>query len=224
MARMCAPTDAEISAAVSLATSVSKTAKLLGLSHVGSSYDLVRKAVVRLQLDTSHWGKLAPTRVNLNSAFVVNGPHTRSVLKRVIIREKLLPYLCAECGLGEMWNGKPLTLRLDHINGESHDDRLHNLRFVCPNCDSQSPTFCGRNKRAPAKLSTCLDCPAQTSGLRCKPCSLHITNANLKRATKIQWPPHDELQAEVDSSSYVAVAKRLGVSDTAVKKHLVRCT
>ena len=46
-----------------------------------------------------------------------------------------------------MWNGKPLVLILDHINGNAEDNRYENLRFVCPNCNSQLPTFTGRNKK-----------------------------------------------------------------------------
>lgn len=56
-------------------------------------------------------------------------------------------YKCEICGMDGIWNGKPLVLVLDHINGNPNDNRYENLRFVCPNCNSQLPTFTGRNKK-----------------------------------------------------------------------------
>jgi hypothetical protein len=53
---------------------------------------------------------------------------------------------CLICGQSEEWNGSPLTLVLDHIDGDSSNNRRENLRLVCPNCDSQLPTFKVRNK------------------------------------------------------------------------------
>jgi hypothetical protein len=52
---------------------------------------------------------------------------------------------CQVCGISE-WRGKPLTLHLDHVNGVHDDNRLPNLRFLCPNCHSQTDTYCGRNR------------------------------------------------------------------------------
>lgn len=56
-----------------------------------------------------------------------------------------MEYKCACCGNTGEWNGRPLVLQLDHINGDNCDNRLENLRFLCPNCHSQTDTFAGRN-------------------------------------------------------------------------------
>lgn len=69
----------------------------------------------------------------------------RGMIRNAILREELIPYLCGECGINS-WRDKPLTLRLDHINGDGRDHSLENLQFICPNCDSQSPTYCWRNR------------------------------------------------------------------------------
>lgn len=66
-------------------------------------------------------------------------------IKKTIIRDKLIPYVCEQCGNTGEHLGKPLTLHLDHINGQNKDHRLENLRFLCPNCHSQTHTYCGRN-------------------------------------------------------------------------------
>ena len=70
---------------------------------------------------------------------------TRAGVRRVIIKDKLIPYECNECSISE-WNGKQLALHLDHINGKNSDHRLENLRFLCPNCHSQTQTYTGKNK------------------------------------------------------------------------------
>ena len=72
---------------------------------------------------------------------------SNDAIKKTIIRDKLIPYICSECGNTGEHLGKSLSLHLDHINGENKDHRLENLRFLCPNCHSQTPTYCGRNIR-----------------------------------------------------------------------------
>jgi hypothetical protein len=66
-------------------------------------------------------------------------------LKRLIRGLDLLPYLCSVCDQSPTWNNQPLVLQIDHINGDAADNRLENLRFLCPNCHSQTDTFAGRN-------------------------------------------------------------------------------
>ncbi len=79
--------------------------------------------------------------------FKIGSTYSRHHLKRKLISEGLVPYECAECKIRNEWNGKPLTLQLDHTNGISHDNRLENLRFLCPNCHTQTDTYAGKNSR-----------------------------------------------------------------------------
>ena len=65
--------------------------------------------------------------------------------RKAILVLKYKEYRCLECGINS-WKGENIVLELDHINGVSNDHRLENLRFLCPNCHSQTETFCGKNK------------------------------------------------------------------------------
>jgi 5-methylcytosine-specific restriction endonuclease McrA len=80
--------------------------------------------------------------------FVEDSKYARHNLKRRIIEENLIPYFCSECGIVDSWNNKKLVIQLDHINGVNNDNRLENLRFLCPNCHTQTDTFsCKRLKK-----------------------------------------------------------------------------
>ena len=66
-------------------------------------------------------------------------------LKKRLLKEKILEDKCSSCGLTE-WLGNPLSLHLDHIDGNNHNHVKSNLRLLCPNCHSQTDTWCGKNK------------------------------------------------------------------------------
>ena len=66
-------------------------------------------------------------------------------LKKRLIKERILENKCSCCGITE-WNKKQISLHLDHIDGDNHNHKLKNLRLLCPNCHSQTETWCGKNK------------------------------------------------------------------------------
>lgn len=90
-----------------------------------------------------HWDVKFP----FDKVFVENSTYPRHSLKKRIIDNKLLPYVCQCCNIEPWWNGKEMPLILDHINGINNDNRLENLRFVCSNCDSQLPTYKSKNRK-----------------------------------------------------------------------------
>ena len=79
------------------------------------------------------------------------GPRCRTHIKLRLLRAGLLQNRCEQCGLSE-WQGKPLSVYIDHINGVRGDNRLENLRMLCPNCHSQTETYSGRNLRRTLSL------------------------------------------------------------------------
>lgn len=85
-------------------------------------------------------------RIPLSDILVENSTYTNiSRLKIRLVNEGVLEYKCVKCGNKGEWMDKPITLQLDHENGVRDDHRLENIRFMCPNCHSQTPTFGGRN-------------------------------------------------------------------------------
>jgi hypothetical protein len=70
--------------------------------------------------------------------------NSRGAIKRRLLEAGVLENVCSVCGLRN-WLGQPLSMHIDHINGVRNDHRLENLRMLCPNCHSQTPTYAGRN-------------------------------------------------------------------------------
>lgn len=149
-------TDSQLVLAVSNNHSIASSLRSLGLSATGANYKTVHGAVRRLGVDTSHWTgcghrKGIPSenhkQVPLIKVLVEHGSTNTSRLKRRLVVEGLLEDKCSLCGQEPTWNGSPLMMILDHANGINDDFRLPNLRLLCPNCNSQQPTFAGRNIR-----------------------------------------------------------------------------
>lgn len=136
-------------------STISEVLFKLGYTVKGNSwgYSQVKRRMDDLNLDYSIFkGKSAVIKTNeLNNVrkediLKENCKHQRTVLRRYIIKNNLIPYKCAICGCTE-WQGKTLSLELDHINGVNNDNRLDNLRFLCPNCHSQTSTYGSRNQQ-----------------------------------------------------------------------------
>lgn len=136
-------------------STISEVLFKLGYTVKGNSwgYSQVKRRMDDLNLDHSIFkGKSAVIKttklnnVRKEDILKENCKHQRTVLRRYVIKNNLIPYKCAICGCTE-WQGKTLSLELDHINGINNDNRLENLRFLCPNCHSQTSTYGSRNQQ-----------------------------------------------------------------------------
>lgn len=147
--------DDKLSQAVASNVSIRQTLQALGLCDTGTAYRNLKRRITALSLDTSHFvgqaylrGKThdwAPKR-SMKKILVKNSTYENiASLKKRLIHEGYLEYKCSACPIITEWNGKPLSLQLDHINGIYNDHRIENLRFLCPNCHSQTETFAGKN-------------------------------------------------------------------------------
>jgi len=86
-------------------------------------------------------------KIPLSEVMVENSTYNRCHLKRRLLKNGTLENKCYNCGLLPIWDSKELVMVLDHSNGINNDHREENLRLLCPNCNSQTPTFSGRNTR-----------------------------------------------------------------------------
>lgn len=145
-------TDNDFIDLIKSSLNVSEVLFKLGYNTKNNSwgYSQVKQRMIDLNLSGSDFrGKSVSSqnkKVDKTKLFCIGSKHSRTILRKTIIQESLLPYKCAICGISE-WNGKTLSLELNHINGKNNDNRLANLRFLCPNCHSQTDTYGVRNQK-----------------------------------------------------------------------------
>lgn len=155
--------DDDLIKAVERNTTVSGVAVELGIGNGKGSRDFVKSRIKDLGLNTNHFtgfkqGNRAGVKHELDEILIQNSSYNNNKhLKDRLIQANLLGNTCSECGISK-WMDKPITLQLDHINGDNKDNRIENLRLICPNCHSQTSTFAGRNKKIKPDKRKCQDC------------------------------------------------------------------
>jgi hypothetical protein len=142
----------QLAAAVAGSFSYAGVLRELGIPQAGGSNAYLVRRIRQEGLDTSHFtgqahqrGKSDPRRKSPQEVLVVLAPGSRRrhtpMLRRAML-ESGVPHLCALCRQGPEWRGRSLTLVIDHSNGDWLDNRLGNVRFLCPDCHAQTATWC----------------------------------------------------------------------------------
>jgi 5-methylcytosine-specific restriction endonuclease McrA len=157
-ARLSIPQD-QLREAVREASSYADVMRALNLEVNDTNHRRVRRAAARFDLDTRHfrrraWGTsvvVKPARKAENVLVILpdGAGRTNRVRLHAALEEIGVPYQCASCENTGEWLGAPLTLHIDHINGDWKDNRASNLRYLCPNCHSLTPTWCRQKKGRP---------------------------------------------------------------------------
>ena len=140
-------------------TSVFGIIREIGLKINGGSHAQVKRWIKTYGIDTSHFlGKHSnrgeshvggPKKLTAKQILVVNrrnGMREKIEYLRMALSERGVKRECKDCGLGEVWNKKPIALQVEYINGNPLDNREKNLCYLCPNCHTQTPTFGGKKR------------------------------------------------------------------------------
>lgn len=293
MVRMKTWTDEQLASIVARSNSYADVIRGLGLVISGKSLQYVRSSIVRLNISVEHFLRREvkrsrkQKRLTDDDVFREDSTVGSTRLRAFVKKSGRIPCTCSECGNVGVHNGKKLTLQLDHRNGINTDNRVGNLRFLCPNCHSQTDTYsrAKRSRTRQANPSTAMDakdmygkyvsltcdccgrpfyrkpsrvrsdfsfCGHECARIaqaflhghdgigpqhgtlagyfkckkpRCEACKAAMRDWQRSRADKaldaIAWPSAEEFKTMVWQEPATALAKRLGVSSTAVKK---RCS
>jgi 5-methylcytosine-specific restriction endonuclease McrA len=138
---------------VAQSTSVADVVRHLGLRPNGGAHSHLCRVIKQLELDTSHFRRTNPgarrLRLPATAILVANrlsGRREKPPMLRRALIEIGVPYECAICGNAASWLDAPLTLEVDHMDGDLYNNSPSNLRFLCPNCHRQTPNFAGRSR------------------------------------------------------------------------------
>ena len=220
-------------AAIANAHSWSQALRLLGYVPKGCNYRTLQRWARNWDISTDHFDPhLGRRRANrareipLDEILVANSGYSRGHLKHRLLNAGLKEPVCEMCGQGQVWRGARMSMVLDQINGISHDHRLENLRMLCPNCAATLETHCGRNLPRQRLCPSCQQTfvPWTIRNRYCSQACWGKAAAKLYRGTqrpetrKVDRPSHDQLEADLASMSIVAVGRKYGVSDNAVRK------
>lgn len=149
--------------AVGTSTSHRQVLQKIGLREAGGNYDQIKKYILEAGLSTGHfvgipWNKglrgIGKPFLPLEAILTKNNTYQSFKLKKRLFEAGLKNKYCEECGWAKVAEGGYLPLELDHINGDRHDNRLENLRVLCPNCHSLKPTHRGRMGRGKKKKTS----------------------------------------------------------------------
>jgi hypothetical protein len=211
----------------------------LNLRKAGGNYKVIHKYIKEYNLDISHFikgefklGSSPKNKLDLDDILIENSTYNRTSLKKRLYDEGLLKRECCLCGQGEDWNGMKISLILDHINGVHNDNRIENLRIVCPNCNAGLDTFAGKNNKFEKKEKSVKKIKKKENTLKtdnkyinsCECGNLKLIESKSceecfhTNRRKVERPSIEQLKKEVEEFGYSATGRKYGVSDNAVRK------
>jgi hypothetical protein len=204
---------------VNSSNNYSEVTKKIGLQPFYGNRQTVKKYINLFEIPTNHFrltssGGKGKKKTELVDILVENSLYlSTTTLKERLYKEGLKNRCCEICGQDENWMGNKISLILDHINGVNNDNRIENLRIVCPNCNATLPTHGGKNvKHKDKEISKC-KCGNPTFGRNdtCVKCS------QIKQR-KVERPNYFQLIDEINSLGYRGCGKKYGVSDNTIRK------
>ena len=184
----------------------------------GNNYKTIMRYIDYFNIDISHFKTKSEqlkelhtsNKISLDEILVENSTYSNNFhLKKRLIKEGFKENVCEVCDLNGFWNGKELIMQLDHINGVNNDNRIENLRMICPNCHSQTETFCGKNKGTKAIRQK----ERELNGGRT---NKEIESSISKR--KVVRPTKEVLIQLIKDNGFSRTGKLYGIDGNSVKK------
>jgi hypothetical protein len=227
-------TEEQAREAIAASLTFTEALRRLGMCWSGGNHLTLKKRAAEWSISTDHFDPDAVRRravrrdaIPLAEVLVENSTYARGLLKQRLYETGLKLARCELCSQDEHWHGRQMALILDHVNGNARDNRLENLRIVCPNCAATLDTHCGRRARLPREERNCRRCGAAflPKTVRQAYCSRDCGQRwDRKGVSKVgqrkvpERPPYEQLVAEVRETNWSAVGRKYGVSDNAVRK------
>lgn len=193
-------------------------ARKLGLNPHCGNRNTIKKYINMYNINTSHFRidyskRILVNKMSLENILTSKSTYNRTHLKKRLFDCGLKKPICEICGQDENWRDKHMSMILDHINGINDDNRIENLRIVCPNCNATLPTHCGKNMNVNYK--TCKKktyCPLSDDK---KIVSIKNRSIKLRKANR---PEFKQLVSDVSLFGYSATGRKYNVSDNTIRK------
>ena len=232
----------------------SEVLKKIGLKPFTGNYDTLNKYILLYDINITHFtlgfkkNNKPVNKISLIEILISGSTYCNTTsLKKRLYKEGLKERKCEKCGQDENWHDEHISLILDHINGVNNDNRIENLRIVCPNCNATLPTHCGKNrnnkssvnyiysgkkckcgKRLKSKNITgfCKKCLTDNNktnnyckcGVKIKGNSKSCLLCHNMEQRKVQRPSQEHLLNEINNNGYSATGRKYGVSDNTIRK------
>lgn len=218
-------------------TTISDVLLHFNLLNKGGNYKTLQKRFeedmidfnhIKLGINSNKGRVFIKEKFSLARVLVEHSTYNRNTLKKRLIEEGLLKNECYVCGQLPIWNNLPLSLQIDHINGVSDDNRIENLRILCPHCHSQTDNFAGKNKAKPIVISNrikiqynCIDCNEllnDNRGKRCRKCN--GIDLSTKNHSKFVWPSNEALLNLLSKNTVKQISKQINIPLYSLRKHI----
>jgi hypothetical protein len=218
---------------VAASRSWSETLRRLGMCASGGAHEVLKKYTQLWGISTEHFDPYAAVRGSgkrrrqpLGEILVEHSSFARNHLKERLYEAGLKQPRCELCGQDQLWHGRTMGMILDHVNGVSNDNRLENLRIVCPNCAATLDTHCARGRKLARAEQQCLRCgepfsPRDKRQRYCsRECGTRWDRSGVPRpgARRVDRPPYAQLVRETRAIGFEATGRRYGVTGNAVRK------